>query len=79
MPELTIPETISYKEAVELCSCSRRTLERAVEQGAITAFKPGAEVRLVKDEVIKWFHSKKVRPRFRQTGRPRRTVIVNGV
>jgi len=78
MAELTIPKTITYAEAVELCGCSRSTIERAVDAGFIPAYKPGAEVQLVKAKVIEWYHSKRVTPRFPRTGRPRRTIKLNG-
>ncbi len=47
MAELSIPETITIKEAVDLTGASRSTLERAVRTADITAFKPGATVQLV--------------------------------
>ena len=52
---------ITYKEAASACHCSDRTIMRAVKDGEIDAWKPGATTLLKKEDVLNWFESKKVR------------------
>ena len=68
---MSLPVTIKIKEAEKRYSCCRKTLEKAVREGLIVAFKPGAAILFDKESADKWWMSTQVKPVVRK-GRPRK-------
>lgn len=67
---MMIPDTITMKEATARYKCDRKAIGKAVNDGLITAYKPGREIQLVKAEADKWYFSTRIKPK----GRPRKNA-----
>lgn len=62
------------EEAAKICGVSLRTIDRAIKNGELEAFKPGKEVQIFESDLSEWYFSKQIS--HKRIGRPRRKVRI---
>jgi len=49
-----LPDVLTIKQLADFLQVSKNTVQRAITDGKLTAFKIGREWRIEKEAVIKW-------------------------